>query len=90
MRYYWTFQIILVGDFNVWVDVEGNLDAKKLLKVMNTFGLSQLIHEPTHDDGHTLDHVYVNKYQLDLNVHVEERLGVRTDHFPIVVNVPVM
>ena len=39
---------ILVGDFNVWVDDANNSDTKKMLKLMNAYGLSQIIKEPTH------------------------------------------
>ena len=60
--------LILVGDFNVWVDIEDDIDSKKLMNVMNAYGFSQLVHEPTHICGHTLDHVYVNQYQIELNM----------------------
>ena len=40
--------LILVGDFNVWVDIKENANAIKLLNLMNGYGLSQLVLEPTH------------------------------------------
>ena len=46
--------MMLVGDFNVWIDVIDNVDAKRLMTVMNAYGLSQIVREPTHIGGHTL------------------------------------
>jgi endonuclease/exonuclease/phosphatase (EEP) superfamily protein YafD len=76
-------ELVVVGDFNVWADVEDDRDYLRLLSVMNSFGLSQLIHEPTHKSGHTLDHVYINQHSLTLDhlVH-DESFGISTDHFP--------
>ena len=81
--------MLLVGDFNVWVDVDDNADAKKLLTEMFAHGLSQLVEEPTHISGHTLDHVYVNLHQIDLHVNVlNDRLGISPDHYPVIVELP--
>ena len=81
--------LIVVGDFNVWVDVEGDKDAKKLLTLMNAYGLTQLIREPTHIAGHTLDHLYVNKHQIDLQHEViNDTFNIRTDHYPYIVKLP--
>ena len=63
--------VIIVGDFNVWAEMEDNVDAKRLAKLMNAYGLTQLIKEPTHLDGHTLDHLYVNEEQMRIEVEVE-------------------
>ena len=62
--------LILVGDFNVWVDIEEDRDRKRLLTLMNAYGFNQLIQEPTHRNGHTLDHIYANKFQMDLKYRV--------------------
>ena len=82
--------LIIVGDFNVWVDVEDNLDAKKLLKEMGAYGFTQIIEEPTHRCGHTLDHVYVNLYQMNLNAYViNDGFGVSPDHYPVMLEIPI-
>ena len=81
--------IIVMGDFNVWVDIEDNIDTKKLLNLMHGYGLSQLVHEPTHKCGHTLDHVYVNVLQLETNHNVINDIGdFSTDHYPIILELP--
>ena len=52
--------IIIVGDFNIWVDKESDQDSEKVLTLMNKYGLAQLVDKLTHREGHTLDHVYSN------------------------------
>ena len=81
--------LCVVGDFNVWVDEEGNTDAASLLDRMSSYGLIQNINEPTHREGHTLDHIYINPYQITFShTVVNEPLGFSTDHFPIIVQIP--
>ena len=58
---------IIVGNFNVWIEVEGNQEARELTSLMNTFGLTQQVNDPTHRGGHTLDHVYVDEFQIGIN-----------------------
>ena len=40
--------LLVMGDFNVWADIEDDGDAQNLSTLMNTYGLNQMIHEPTH------------------------------------------
>ena len=81
--------LILVGDFNVWVDKEDDRDRKRLLTLMNAYGFTQLIQEPTHRNGHTLDHIYANNSQIELKYRViNGTFDVTTDHYPIIVDLP--
>jgi exonuclease III len=57
--------LCVVGDFNVWVDVDGDKEAETMLELMSTYGLEQNVNGPTHREGHTLDQIYINPYQLD-------------------------
>ena len=45
----------MLGDFNIHVDTPNKWDAKRFLMSIETAGLYQHIHVPTHKDGHTLD-----------------------------------
>ena len=47
--------LLITGDFNFHVDCPTEADAKKFADLMNTFGLIQHVHVPTHSSGHTLD-----------------------------------
>ena len=81
-------KMIIVGDFNVWVDVEGNTDSKRILNMMNSYGLTQIVKEPTQRNGHTLDQVYVNLFQIDVRYEViDEDLDI-SDHNPILLKIP--
>ena len=84
-----TQELMVVGDFNVWVNTEGDSDAKQLLTLMSAYGLSQLLDGPTHREGHTLDHVYVNPHSMTLEhvVH-SETFGISTDHYPCIIKIP--
>ena len=79
---------IVVGDFNVWIDVEDDIDTRRLLTLMNAYGLNQLIKVPTHVAGHTLDHVYVNEQQISFTCNVLEKQGELSDHLPTIFEVP--
>ena len=81
--------LMVVGDFNVWVEVADDKDASDLRNMMHSYGLSQVIEEPTHRNGHTLDHVYINQHQMEIEHKViNEALGLVTDHSPIIIDIP--
>ena len=81
--------MLIVGDFNVWVDIEEDVDATRLKTLMNAYGLSQIVKEPTHRGGHTLDHIYINEYQMQIEHEVLTRPpDFTTDHFPQIIKIP--
>ena len=47
--------IIITGDFNIWVDLPDLSKPKQFLDLLSSFNLTQHIHEPTHRSLHTLD-----------------------------------
>ena len=69
--------------------MEGDKDAKKLRTLMNAYGLNQMIQEPTHRNGHTLDHIYVNDSQTEFKHSVQGgTFGITTDHYPCIIELP--
>ena len=81
--------IIAVGDFNVWAEDPNNTDFVKLRTLMNSYGLTQKVQEVTHRNGHILDQIYSNEYQIDLSIEVcNDTHGLTTDHFPILIQLP--
>ena len=81
--------LLVVGDFNVWIEVKENVQSKKLSTLMHAYGMSQMIQEPTHRDGHTLDHVYFNEHQIEIHHEVmKDETGFKTDHFQIILDIP--
>ena len=79
--------MIVVGDFNIWLELRSNPDTKRFTSLMNAHGFTQTVDEPTHDEGHTLDNVYANESQIKLGVKVD-RCETISDHCPIVVELP--
>ena len=76
--------LMFVGDFNVWVDIEEDVDATELSTLMHAYGLNQQVQESTHRKGHTLDQIYLNEFQINIkHTVISECLGLTTDHLPI-------
>ena len=55
--------LIVVGDYNIHVDVPNDTDALKFLDLLQSLGLEQHVTEPTHIRGHTLDLVIKRKIE---------------------------
>ena len=53
-------KLVFIGDFNFHVDNVNDNRAKKLIEIVTACNLSQLVHQPTHKNGHTLDFILVN------------------------------
>ena len=49
---------ILVGDFNVHVEEDGNLDRNALYDTTESYGYSQVVNQSTHKNGGTLDLIF--------------------------------
>ena len=48
-------ELLILGDFNIHVDVAGDSDANKLSHFFESVGLQQHVEQYTHVQGHTLD-----------------------------------
>ena len=49
------YSILITSDFNIHVDDPSNVDALRFQDLLESFGLEQHVHGPTHTHGHTLD-----------------------------------
>jgi len=47
--------VVIVGDFNIYVDNTTDTGASKLRELLSTYGLLQHVRSATHRHGHTLD-----------------------------------
>ena len=76
--------VLIVGDMN-W-DFPSATNAMKEFLSVNNF--SQMVTNPTHEDGGLLDHVYV-KLEDDSNntVNVDQRAKYYTDHDAIFIGI---
>ena len=79
--------LVLLGDFNVHFEDKESPNVKKLLAVTSSFGLSQFVVGPTHNLGHTLDLIFANSFdfQIEVTEPVSYNIG---DHFPIFFQLP--
>ena len=76
---------IFIGDFNLYFDVKETYGMKRMMELMEQCSMHQLVHEPTHKHGHTLDWVIENKTSSIIkDCTVLDRLS---DHHPIVLNI---
>ena len=48
-------ELLILGDFNIHVDVDGDSDANKLSDFFESVGLQQHVEQHTHVQSHTLD-----------------------------------
>jgi hypothetical protein len=81
-------KLIVIGDFNIHVDVNKNVDAKKFADLLFSLNLEQHVHVPTHEHGHILDLVLTRSHDLaplDLKIHP----AVMSDHLPITFKISV-
>ena len=72
---------LIVGDFNFHVNIDTDVDAKKLLSLLHQFDLIQHVNVPTHTAGNALDLV-ISKDDL-LVRDISTDLSVRSDHFAV-------
>ena len=61
------FKILVIGDLNF-----DKSEVNPLSRLLERIGLTQVVQEPTHEDGRTLDHFYVpNGWKDSINLNVE-------------------
>ena len=76
---------LILGDLNLHVDIPSSPPAAELLHLLDSLQLTQHVHVPTHDRGHTLDLV-ISKPGLVSNLLVYD-MGV-SDHRVISMELP--
>ena len=53
--------LIIMGDVNIHDEDEDDTNRQNYRDMIDTFGYNQVVTIPTHQDGHTLDHLLVPK-----------------------------
>ena len=49
--------IVLLGDINIHINNADNAYTRKYIELLASFNMVQHVNEPTHEKGHTLDHI---------------------------------
>lgn len=79
--------LVLTGDFNVHFEDSSSGNVKKLIDITSSFGLSQFVVGPSHKFGHTLDLLFANSF--DFQMQGTEPVSYNlSDHFPIFFELP--
>ena len=55
--------LLILGDFNIHMDVSTDADTAKFVDLLESLGLEQHVSGPTHTHGHTLDLVITRKME---------------------------
>ena len=83
-----TDEVIILGDFNVHFNSPDKYCCD-MVDLLERYGLSQSVTDPTRISGYTLDLVFSNPYSLPLQCQVSEEMAkttapqIKFDHFPV-------
>ena len=80
-------KFLICGDFNIHVDEQKSRNALKFSELLSSYGLNQLVNEPTHKQGHVLDliitsHKVVCPKSIKINT-TDSLMFPNCDHFPV-------
>ena len=75
--------VILAGDFNIHVETI-NENSTELLQITSSYGFSQIVDQPTHINGGTIDLFFDNSNLLDISTLNVEVTSTLSDHFPVI------
>ena len=79
--------LVILGDFNLHVNKVFEPDIIQFNEILSTFGLSQLIDQPTHVSGNTLDLLITNKNETEIKDIVIDDINF-SDHSYIFFKIP--
>ena len=79
--------LVLTGDFNVHYEKSNSQNVRDLADLTSSFGLSQFVLGPTNNFGHTIDLLFANKHNLNIESIYPVSYGLG-DHFPVFFEVP--
>lgn len=80
-------KIIICGDLNIHLDNPKLNNCQKFLELLSSYGLTQLVSQPTHKQGHLLDvvigsHKMVNADSITISL-LDASIFPTCDHFPV-------
>ena len=84
-----TDQIIIVGDFNIHVDVDRDSLSCAFNSLLESIGFIQHVNKPTHCLSHTLDLVLTYGIDID-NLNIVPQNPLLTDHYLLTFNCTIM
>ena len=83
-----TRHLFVVGDVNLHMDKQNNVHVKRLQEVLSVFTMKQIVKEPTHKNGHTLDVVVYTEQMQISGVNVSDISDNTTyDHYAVFIDI---
>ena len=79
---------LIVGDFNIHVDIPSNVNTVRFLSLLEVANLTQHVTSATHRGGHTLDLVVSRKVGLEVS-KVSANMSVPSDHWAVIFHLAV-
>lgn len=76
-------EVLLMGDFNIHVDVPTQPESAKFLSLLESTNLQQHVSLPTHQNGHTLDLVITRSQDLNITAQCTDGT-VSSDHLAVI------
>ena len=77
-----TYDVVIAGDFNFNLNDSNNAEVSQFMDILFTFDLNQHVHDPTHENGLTLDLIITrSSSNFVRNVKVDYKIS---DHFLII------
>ncbi|KAL0148144.1 hypothetical protein M9458_056546 [Cirrhinus mrigala] len=74
-----TDKVLIVGDFNIHVDVENDALAAAFTDILNSIGVRQHVSGPTHCRNHTLD--LILSHGIDVSAEILQQSDDISDHY---------
>ena len=76
-----TYDLVIAGDFNFNLNDSNNAEVSQFMDILFTYDLIQHVHDPTHENGHTLDLIITrSSSNFVKNAKVDYKIS---DHFSI-------
>ena len=77
-------RVIISGDFNAHMDNQSDTFTMEFLNRLNFINFTQHVTQPTHNRGHTLDHLIIHGLSVNISSVIDVGLS---DHFCVFFNV---
>lgn len=74
--------LVITGDFNIHMDVKDDPDRLKMFDLLQSYGLNQHVHVPTHESGHILD-LIISRNSCDIIIDEPQSDYYISDHFSV-------
>ena len=83
-----TGRLLIVGDFNIHYEATRDSQVRAFRSLLDAMNLHQLVQEPTHEKGHTLDLLLTREDEADMVSNLGVSPLVMSDHYTLAFLLP--